>query len=387
MSSPMSVIPVNEPVIGQAEIANVLDCLKSGWISSAGKYIEQFEERWARECGVKYGVAVSSGTTALEVAVQALDLNPGDEVIMPTFTIVSCALAVIQAGAIPVLVDSEPRNGCIDVTQVAAKVTPRTRVLMPVHMYGHPVDMDPLLHLARKHELIVLEDAAEVHGAEYLSNRAGQIPTWRRCGGIGDLATFSFFANKLITTGEGGMVVTDDLKLAQKMRSLRNLCFGPPRRFLHAKLGHNYRLTNMQAAVGVAQIERLPEIVARKRAIAARYNDRLSRHEASFQLPSEESWARSVFWVYGIVLRERLDFDAEIFAKRLESEGIETRPFFLGMHEQPALWDKGLFKNERGLYPVAERWSRRGLYLPAGVAITDDQIDKTCDVIERIIND
>lgn len=378
-------IAVNEPLIGQAEIENVLECLKTGWISSAGKFIEQFENDWAKACGVRYGVAVSNGTTALEVAVQALELKPGDEVIMPTFTIISCALAVVQAGAIPVLVDSEPRTGGLDVDQVEEKITARTRAIMPVHMYGHPVDMDPLIDLARKHGLIVLEDAAEVHGAEYLSGRAGPSPTWKRCGGIGDLATFSFFANKLITTGEGGMVVTDNEKLADKMRSLRNLCFRPPRRFYHTELGHNYRLTNLQAAIGVAQIARLDEIVARKRAIAARYTQRLSAI-SGFRLPLEEAWAKSVYWIYGIVLDDLLNYDAEEMARRLSAERVETRPYFLGMHEQPVFHDRGLFQNSQGQFPVAERLSRRGFYIPSGLAMTDDQIDRTCDAIERAVH-
>jgi perosamine synthetase len=252
-------------------------------------------------------------------------------------------------------------------------------------MYGHPVDMDPLLALAKKHNLIVLEDAAEVHGAEYLSGRNSAAPVWKRCGGMGDLATFSFFANKLITTGEGGMVVTDNLQLAEKMRSLRNLCFRPSRRFYHTEMGHNYRFTNMQAAIGVAQVVRLDEIVARKREIAARYTARLSKI-AEFQLPIEESWAKSVFWIYGIVLNDKLNYDAEEMARRLKAEGVDTRPYFLGMHEQPVFHDRGLFLDSQGKYPVAERWARRGFYVPAGLAITDAQIDRTCDALEKVVH-
>jgi perosamine synthetase len=379
-------IPVNEPAIGETEIQNVLECLRTGWISSSGAYIEQFERDWARECGVQHGVAVSNGTTALQIAVDSLGLSPGDEVILPTFTIISCAMAVVKAGLKPVLVDSDPRTGCMDVARLADCITSRTRAIMPVHMYGHPVDMDPLLALARTHNLTVIEDAAEVHGAEYLSGRDGPAPKWLRCGGMGELATFSFYANKLITTGEGGMVVTNDRARAEVLRGLRNLCFRPPRRFYHTDLGYNFRLTNIQAAIGVAQVPRLPQIVARKRAIAAHYTARLSRLDW-LELPREESWARSVFWVYGVVLHDRLKMDAEALAARLHSGGIDTRPYFLGMHEQPVFHRMGLFEGSSGRFPVAERLARRGLYLPAGLAVTDEQIDRVCQELESVGNE
>ena len=250
-------IPVNEPLIGEREYDYVMECLRTGWVSSAGRFIDEFEQKWASYCGMKYGIAVSNGTTALQVAVGCLDLKPGDEVIMPSFTIISCALAVVDNGGVPVLVDSEPRTWCMDVSQVEAKITKRTRAIMPVHIYGHPVDMDPLLALAGKHHLVIIEDAAEVHGAQYLSGRDAANPTWRRCGGIGDLSAFSFYANKLITTGEGGMVLTNDAAYAEQARALRNLAFRPERRFYHTQLGYNFRLTNLQAAVGVAQLERM----------------------------------------------------------------------------------------------------------------------------------
>ena len=228
--------------------------------------------------------------------------------------------------------------------------------------------------------MAVIEDAAEAHGAEYLSGRGGAQPVWRRCGGFGTLSCFSFYANKLITTGEGGMVLTDDPRLAERARSLRNLCFQPSRRFLHEGLGFNYRLTNLQAALGLAQLERIDEIVARKRRVAARYTERLKEIDG-LQLPAEESWARSVFWVYGIVISEGRGMDAAELAGRLRDRGVETRPFFLGMHEQPALRARGLFAGER--HPVAERLARRGLYLPSGLALTDTQVDRVCDAVRE----
>jgi perosamine synthetase len=375
-------IPVNEPLLGRQEIDYVTECLRTGWISSAGRFIEQFEERWAHYCGRKYGIAVSNGTTALQLAVDALDLQPGEEVILPTFTIISCAAAVVHAGGIPVLVDSEPRTWCMDVRQVAERLTPRTRAIMPVHIYGHPVDMDPLLDIAEKHHLAIIEDAAEVHGAEYLTGRAGPSPRWRRCGSFGALSCFSFYGNKLITTGEGGMVLTDDTDLAETIRSLRNLCFQPQRRFYHERLGYNFRLTNIQAALGLGQVERMEQIVARKRWMGQEYTRRLNNIDA-LQLPVEESWARNVYWMYGIVLAEETGLDAAWFAQRLREKGVETRPFFLGMHEQPVFHQRSLFLDER--YPVAERLARQGLYLPSGLALNEGQLEHVCQAVREVL--
>jgi perosamine synthetase len=376
-------IPVNEPLLGQQEMEYVAECLRTGWISSAGRFIEQFEERWAAYCGRKHGAAVSNGTTALQLAVDALDLRPGDEVILPSFTIISCAAAVVYGGGVPVLVDSEPRTWCMDVGQVAEKITPRTRAIMPVHIYGHPVDMDPLLELARKHNLAIIEDAAEVHGAEYLTGRSGSKPRWVRCGSFGALSCFSFYGNKLITTGEGGMVLTDDPRLAETLRSLRNLCFQPQRRFYHERLGYNFRLTNVQAALGLGQVERMDTILARKRWMGQEYTRRL-QDIPGLQLPAEEPWARNVYWMYGVVLDEKTGLDADRFARRLRDHGVETRPFFLGMHEQPVFHRRGLFVNER--YPVAERLARQGLYLPSGVALTEAQLDQVCGAVHKVLS-
>jgi perosamine synthetase len=319
----------------------------------------------------------------LQVAVRCLDLKPGDEVIMPTFTIISCALAVVETGAIPVLVDSDPLTWCMDVSQVEGKITERTRAIMAVHIYGHPVDMDPLLRLAKAHNLVIIEDAAEAHGAEYHSGRDSALPQWKRCGGLGDISTFSFYANKLITTGEGGMVLTNDAAYAAKARSLRNLCFRPERRFHHTELGFNYRLTNIQAAIGLAQTERIDEIVARKRWLGQAYTERL-KDISGLQLPVEEPWARQVYWMYGLVLHDSLDMNAAFLAHRLDERGVQTRPFFLGMHEQPALKQAGLFQGE--VYPVAEHIGRQGLYLPSGMALTHVQLDRVCGTLREVLS-
>jgi perosamine synthetase len=376
-------IPVNEPLLGKREEELLLECLRTGWVSSAGKFIEDFEQGWAAYCGKRYGIAVSNGTAALQLALAAVDLEPGDEVILPTFTIISCALAVVYNGGVPVLVDCDPRSWCMDVQQVKDKISRRTRVIMPVHIYGHPVDMDPLLNLAEKHGLILIEDAAEAHGAEYLCGRDGNHSVWRRCGSFGALSCFSFYANKLVTTGEGGMVLTDEPALADRARSLRNLCFQGNRRFFHERLGFNFRLTNLQAALGMAQLERMDEIVARKQWLGQTYN-RLLKDVRSLELPPLEPWAKSVYWMYGVVLSEQIAMDATHFSQALQQRGIETRPFFLGMHEQPVFRQRGLFLGEK--YPVAERLARRGLYLPSGLALSEEQLKFVCDAVREMLS-
>lgn len=375
-------IPVNEPVIGERELANVTECIRTGWISSAGRFIDEFESGWAAYCGRKHGVAVSNGSVALELAVAALELRPGDEVILPTFTIISCVTAVLAAGGVPVLVDADPETFGMDVSQLAAKVTKRTRAIMPVHLYGHPMNLDPVLALAAEHGLAVIEDAAEVHGAEYLTSFGRATPAWRRCGSFGDVSTFSFYANKLLTTGEGGMLLTDNDAVAARARSLRNLCFQPQRRFYHEKLGHNFRLTNLQAAVGVAQLERMPAVLEHKRWMGKAYGERLAGIPG-LQIPVEKPWGRHVYWMYGLVPDESTGLDAVRFAERLQARGVETRPFFLGMHEQPALHDLGLFRGER--YPVSERLARQGLYLPSGIALTSTQLETVCAAVREVL--
>lgn len=376
-------IPVNEPFLGERELEYMAECVRTGWVSSAGRFIGEFEQRWAEYCGRKHGIAVCNGTAALQVAVAALGLEPSDEVIMPTFTIISCALAVIYAGGVLVLVDSDPRTWTMNVNQVADKITPRTKAIMAVHIYGHPVDMDPIIGLADRYGLAVIEDAAEAHGAEYLSGRHGVHPTWQRCGSFGTLSIFSFYANKLITTGEGGMVLTDDWQLAEKARSLRNLCFQTHRRFYHEKLGYNFRMTNLQAALGLAQLERMDEIVARKRWMGQEYTRRLAGLDG-LQLPVEEPWARSVYWMYGVVLSEEMGMDAGQLAQKLKEHGVDTRPFFLGMHEQPVFHRQGLFLGER--FSVAERLARQGLYLPSGLALTEAQLVQVCDAVHEVLS-
>lgn len=322
---------------------------------------------------MSFGVAVCNGTVALELALACAGLEPGDEVILPSFTIISCVLAVLEAGAKPVLVDCEPDTWCMDVEQVAAKITPRTKAVMAVHIYGHPVDMDPLIDLAERHGLLIIEDAAEAHGAKYRD---------RHVGSFGALSCFSFYANKIITTGEGGMVLTNDRMLDEKLRSGRNLAFRSDRRFRHTALGHNYRMTNLQAAVGVAQVDAIDLHVSLKREMARRYTSELHTHE-EIQLPVERPGVTNVYWMYGVVLNEGLPLDATGFADALSKRGVATRPFFLGMHEQPVFRDQGLFLGEH--YPNCERIARRGFYLPSGLTLSEEQQHTVCSAIKDVL--
>ena len=340
----------------------LLECIETGWISSEGPFIKRFEEGLAARMQRKHGIAVANGTAAIDAAIEALDIGPGDEVIMPAFTIISCISQIVRNGAVPVLVDSDPNTWNMDVTQVEAKITSKTKAIMIVHIFGLPVDVDPLLDIAMRHGLKVIEDAAEMHGQTYKG---------RPCGSFGDISTFSFYPNKHITTGEGGMIVTNDDRLADDCRSLRNLCFQPQKRFVHERLGWNLRMTNMQAALGVAQLERLEEFVQIKRRIGATYQAALAGLPG-LQLPlTSTSYADNIYWVFGLMLDDDVPFDAEEAMTRLAKEGIGTRPFFWAMHEQPVLRKMGLFAGEH--YPVAEKMARRGFYIPSGLGLGNEQ--------------
>lgn len=375
-------IPVNEPIFYDKEIEYVTECIKTGWVSSSGGFVKEFEDKWAGYCGREFGISVSSGTAALQLAVSSLELSPGDEVIIPTFTIISCALAVIQSGAVPVLVDSDPDTWTMDVNQINNKLTKRTKAIMLVHMYGHPVDVDPILELAEKHGLKIIEDAAQAHGVEYYSEHGSQKVGWNKCGSFGHLSCFSFYANKVVTTGEGGMIVTDDKQLAQKLRSLRNLCFKDNKRYYHEQLGYNFRFTNLQAALGLAQLERIDEIVEKKHWIGVEYTKRLNNLE-NIKLQVNQKWARTNYWMFGLLVDEESGFTGESLSKKLLEYGIDTRAFFIGMHNQPVFNKMNLFINED--YPVSDYLSMQGLYLPSGLALIGDQLNYVCEKLENIL--
>lgn len=375
-------IRVNEPKIEKEDLANVTKCLNEGWVSSVGPYVEAFENSWAQYCGRRYGIAVSNGTAALDIAFETLDLKPQDEVIVPSFTIISALHNIVRSGARPVLVDSDPLTWGMDVAQVEAKITSKTRAIVPIHIYGHPVDLDPILELAESSHIPVLEDAAEAHGAEYLTRLKGK-PEWRRCGSFGEMSCFSFYANKIVTCGEGGMVLTDDPEIAERLRRIRDLCFIPGRRFYHQSMGYNYRLTNLQAALALGQIARMSEILEKKRSIAKRYEALLSK-EPDLQLPCERDWAKNVYWMYGVLLKDSSISASQVMASLLEM-GIETRPFFLGMHEQPVFLKQGLFVGES--YPVTERLSRQGFYLPSGLNLTERDQEEVVSCLKRVLQE
>ena len=367
-------IPVNEPLLDGNEEKYLVECIHSGWISSEGPFVQQFESRFASIAGRKYGIAVSNGSVALEVSAAALGIVPGDEVIMPAFTIISCAAAIVRQGATPVLIDADPVTWNVDINLVEERITPRTKAIMVVHIYGLPTDMAPVLHLAEKYGLKIIEDAAEAHGQNYQD---------QPCGSFGDISTFSFYPNKHVTTGEGGMILTDSDALAERCRSLRNLCFQPGKRFVHEELGWNFRMSNLQAALGVAQLERLDEFVSIKRRMGARYTE-LLKGTLGIQLPLEKTrYADNIYWVYGLVLDDALPFDGNDAMARLNELGVGTRPFFWSMHEQPVFRKMGLFAGER--YPVAERIARRGFYVPSGMALTDEQIERVAAAVKEIL--
>jgi len=375
MAGPQAPVPVNEPALRGRERELLNQCIESGWISSDGPFVAEFEKTFAARVGRRFGIAVTNGSAALDAAVAALKLGEGDEVILPTFTIISCASAIVRAGAVPVTVDCDPLTWNMLAEDVETRITRRTRAIMVVHLYGLPVDMDPILDIAKRHGLQIIEDAAEMHGQTYKG---------RPCGSFGDLSTFSFYPNKLVTTGEGGMIVTDDEGLAERCRSLRNLCFQPQRRFVHEELGWNLRMSNLQAAMGIAQLEQLDGFLARKREIGRRYQALLSQ-TPGLQLPLQRTnYADNVYWVFGMVLDDEVPFDAQAMMDKLAHEQIGTRPFFWPMHEQPVFRRRGWFEGVS--HPVAERIARRGFYVPSGLAITDEQIERVATTVRKLMS-
>ena len=370
----MDFIPVNEPLLNGNEKKYLAECIDTGWISSEGPFVKQFEQRMSASVGRRHGIAVTNGTAALEVAMQAIGIQAGDEVIMPAFTIISCAMAVTKLGAKPVLVDSDPDTWNMRVDEIEEKITARTKAVLVVHIYGLPADMEPVLDLADRYHLKIVEDAAQMHGQTYRG---------RPCGNFGDISTFSFYPNKHVTTGEGGMVVTDDDMLAQRCRMLRNLCFRQDIRYVHDEISGNYRFTNLQAAVGLAQLERLDEFVRKKRETGRFYTQRLSDIKG-IKLPVPETgYADNIYWVYGIVLDRDHPLSNREVTKLLAAEGIGTRTFFWCMHEQPVYQKQGLFAGES--YPQAEYLARKGFYIPCGLAITEEQMEVVADRLHKVL--
>lgn len=344
------------------ELKYLTECIETGWISSEGPFIKEFETKFAAYVQRDFGIAVANGSAALDIAVQALQLGNGDEVIMPTFTIISPAQSIVRAGAIPVLVDSDPDTWNIDISKIEAKITAKTKAILVVHIYGLPVDMDPVIALCKKYKLFLIEDAAELIGQTYKG---------KKCGSFGDISTFSFYPNKHITTGEGGMIVCNNEALSERCKKLRNLAFEPAgRRFIHHELGWNYRMTNLQAALGLAQLEKIDNHLSIKRKIGREYQEGLKEIKG-FQLPlASTDFSSNIYWVFALVAESEALANDTI--KKLSDKKIGTRPFFWCMHEQPVFQAMGLFKDET--YPVAERLARNGFYIPSGLGLTDDEI-------------
>lgn len=370
----MNFIPVNEPLLNGNEKKYLCECVDTGWISSEGPFVKEFEQKMSAAVGRQYGIAVSNGTAALEVAVQALGIGEGDEVIMPTFTIISCAMAVTKLGAVPVFVDSDIHTWNMKVDEIEERITSKTKAIMMVHLYGLPVEVDEVLAIAKKYDLKVIEDAAEMHGQTYKG---------KPCGSFGDISTFSFYPNKHITTGEGGMIVTNDEELAERCRMIRNLCFRKDVRYVHDEISDNYRFTNLQAAVGLAQLERLDEFVARKRVMGKYYTEQLSDIDELILPITKTDYADNIYWVYGIVLDSRIKVDNKTVQKLLAEEGIGSRTFFWCMHEQPVYQKQGLFRGES--YPNAEYLGRKGFYIPSGLALTAEQMERVVAGVRRVM--
>lgn len=371
----MELVPVNEPLLNGNEKKYLCECIDTGWISSEGPFVKKFEGEMSKKVHRKYGIAVSNGTAALEISVQALGIGKGDEVIMPTFTIISCAMAVTKIGAIPVLVDSDLYTWNMNVDEIESKITAKTKAIMIVHLYGLPVNVSKIVALAEKYNLKIIEDAAEMHGQTYYG---------KPCGSFGDISTFSFYPNKHITTGEGGMIVTDNEKLAEMCRSLRNLCFRKDARYIHDEISDNYRFTNLQAAVGLAQLERLDEFIDRKREMGKYYTERLQGIDGLILPVKNTEYADNIYWVYGVVLEEKIQADNRIVQKLLAEENIGSRTFFWCMHEQPVYLRKGLFMNEK--YKNAEYLARKGFYIPSGMALTEEQMDRTVKAVKKVMD-
>jgi perosamine synthetase len=362
-------IPIAEPSLGEREVELVSDAVRSGWVSSIGEYVTAFEEELASRCGVAYAIATSNGTTALHLALAVAGIGPDDEVIVPSLTFVATAAAVRYVGASPVLAESDPAHWCVDPEDAAKRITPRTRALVAVDLYGHPADMNTLAELASEHDLVLIEDAAESLGADYRGRPAG---------GLGLLGVLSFYGNKLITTGEGGAVLTDDPALAERARLLRDHAMDPKRRYWHGEIGFNYRITNMQAALGVAQLERLDEFLDRKRTIAAVYRAGL-QDIPGVTLQEEADWATSSWWMTTLRIDAACGVDRDEVAARLRADGVDSRPAFVPLHLLPHL-------QQDSALPVAEAVGAEGLSLPSSTSLTDSELDHVIGSVHRAMH-
>ena len=369
-------IPVNIPKFFNQEKINVKQCLEEGWISSEGNYVKKFEQTFSKYNKRIYGIAVSSGTAALEISMKSLNLRKGDEIIIPSFSIISTALCVIKLGLKPILVDSDSKTWNMDSAQVIKKITKKTKAIIITHIYGFPVDMKMILKVAKAKNIKIIEDSAEMIGQTYFK---------RKCGSFGDLSTFSFYANKHITTGEGGMILTNNKKLYNKCKSLRNLCFGAgSNRFNHDDIGWNYKMTNLQAAIGCGQLQNIYKIIKRKREIGKRYISILNKCNKIYIQPYKLNYSKNIFWVFGVLLKKNINISRDQIIKRLYNYNIQTRNFFHPMHKQKIFQKMKLFSKKQK-FLNAEYLSKYGFYLPSGLGITNKEIDFVGKTLVKIL--
>lgn len=368
----------NTPVLDGREMEYVKECLEENWISSKGRFIEEFENAFSRSCNAQYGVSCSNGTTAIHLALKSLGIGPGNEVIVPDFTLIADATMVFLSGARPVMVDVDQETWCIDPERIREKITKRTKAIIVVHMYGHPCDMDKIAQIAGEHNLFIIEDAAQAHGTEYKS---------RPVGSIGHVGCFSFYATKTLTTGEGGMLVTSYKDIADRAKILRSHGFeGASRNYHHKYFGYNYRLTNIQAAIGLAQTERLEAKIQRKRAIAEKYTNLLVGQKGII-LPVEKEWAKSTFWNYTILVDSEINLSRDRLMDGLLDKGIQTQLPFQSLHSQPVFNNKGdeYYLGEQGVFAVSDRVSKEGLCLPSGLGLREEEIEYIADCLNAEI--
>ena len=374
MSGQFRQVPVNTPLITEEDIESVVRSLRDGWVSGEGPVVNEFESSFARSCNREFGIAVTNGTAAIELVIHALGIGPGHEVILPSFAIISCVSQILRAGATPIFVDSDINTWNMNVNQIRSVITDKTKAILAVHTYGLPVDMDPLLKIAEEFNIHVIEDAAESHGLLYKD---------RKCGSFGLVSTFSFYANKHITTGEGGMVVTNDEELATSIRKYRNLAFQPERRFVHEELGWNLRMSSLQCALGSSQLQRLESILASRRKLGKRYQDAFGDLK-NVQLPQPSTeYAQNDYWVFGLLLQGELKGQASNIQRILTESGVGTRPFFWPLHEQPVLKSFGL--SQQPALPIASDLGRSGFYVPNGLGMNDEDVDYVIDTVRRIL--
>jgi len=368
-------IPVCEPFLNGKEKKYINEAIDTNWISSRGKFVDQFEKLFADFCNVEHAVSVSNGTNAIHLALKAIGVEDGDEVIVPDFTMICSILPVIYLNAIPIYVDAEANTWNIDPSKIEEKITKKTKAIMVVHIYGHPCDMNPIWEIATKYDLKIIEDAAEAHGAEYFG---------KKCGNLGDIAAFSFFSNKVVTTGEGGMVTTNNVEYFNRSKYYKDLCFPltGERTYRHEDIGYQYRLSNTQAAIGVAQVEKIDDYIDMRRHNNLLYKTFL-KDVKGINFQPENEGCKNIYWMNAAMIDPKeFGVSRDVLLDKLEDYGVQTRKFFIPMHKQPCLEN---YKAQNGEnFPVSDYLSENGFYLPSSTNISKNDIEYICESIKNI---